>query len=638
MSSSIEELKTLQQLLELEQIEEQKRFAHELAQKSLEIRQKEGVTWAPIQVINEEYSAGEKLYLSLEHIHRHTAPRLFEPGAVCAIFNLAGHKKQTLSGVIVSNKEGIITLAINEDDLPDWVEDGKIGLNLYYDETTYKAMNEALQKVMQAKNHTRLAELREIIYGIQPARFKKIDYQLALPNLNVAQNQAIQNAVLADDIAVIHGPPGTGKTTTLVEAIILTLKSEKKTLVCAPGNLAVDLLTEKLAQRKIKTLRIGHPARIRETVLRQTLDKKIEAHPQYQDLKRLRRSAQEQRIVAQKFKRIYIKGERAEQFALARELVQDARRLEKFIIQSIIDDTEAFLCTPVGASHSILAGKEFQTIFIDEAGQMLEPAAWIPITKAKKIVLAGDPYQLPPTVKSLQAAKGGLAISVLEKIMFRQTKLNVEIETLLNQQYRMHEKIMQFSSAKFYDNRLQADSSVANHSLPSNNLLLTQPVEFIDTAGCGFEEEQNPETLSLSNPAEAEILLKHLTQLYEQSITENWQMPTTGIISPYRGQVNYLETLIQSANFSNTNFRVDTIDGFQGQECDIIYISLVRSNSNGEIGFLKDIRRMNVALTRARKKLIIVGDSATISSFEFYADFIDYIYSIDAYRSAWEWL
>lgn len=643
--NTLDEIAETRRLLALEQTEEQKRFAFELYQKDIEARKKEGVTWAPLCVTDIDYGAGSKLYITLRHASRLPPPRFFESGAVAAIFRLDGHGRQTLPGVIASAKEardGYLTLAINEDELPDWVDDNQIGLNRYYDETTYKAMDEALRKTMGAQNN-RLAELREIILGARPARFQTIDYELNIPRLNESQNEAVKNIMLARDVAVIHGPPGTGKTTTLVEAVVLTLKSEKRTLICAPSNLAVDLLTDLLTQKNIRTLRMGHPARVSENVARQTLDRKIEAHPQYVELKKLRRAAQAQRTEAAKFKRIYVKGERAEQFALAREMEREARNLEKFILDSVIEDTQAFLCTPVGAASALLGPLRFQTVFMDEAGQMLEPAAWILVAKAERVVFAGDPFQLPPTVKSVQAARSGLAVSILEKTMTRNQKTGMQnVSVLLRRQYRMHEQIMRFSGRKFYEDKLEADPSVAERVLSfSENApdILTIPVEFIDTAGCGFDEVFDEQTLSTSNPAEAELLVKHLSDLYAAAYTAQiHSYQQIGVIAPYRAQVVQLEEALKAARLPFPYLRVDTIDGFQGQECDVIYISLTRSNAESEIGFLKDVRRMNVALTRARKKLVVVGDSATLAGFDFYSEFIDYIHEINAYRSAWEWI
>jgi predicted DNA helicase len=365
------------------------------------------------------------------------------------------------------------------------------------------------------------------------------------------------------------------------------------------------------------------------------LEGRLEGHTYAKDVKRLKKQADEYRRMATKYKRQFGREEREQRNLLlkeARNLVQDATKLEDYAVMDILNKADVVTCTLVGSVNRYLEGKRFETVVIDEAAQALEPATWIPIAKANKVILAGDPFQLPPTVKSVEASKAGLSTTLIEKCLNRLPEVS-----LLNVQYRMHEAIMGFSNREFYNNELRADASVAGHTidLPDN-----APLVFIDTAGCSFDEKQNPETQSLYNPGEFDILRKHLDALLAPAHDHAEALPDIGIISPYREQVKYMqEQLAKDPSIpEGLDLDIDTIDSFQGQERDVIYISLVRSNEKAEIGFLADYRRMNVAMTRARKKLVIIGDSATLGQHRFYRDFLEYVEDVGAYHSAWEWM
>ena len=516
----------------------------------------------------------------------------------------------------------------------------KLGLNIQFDDNSYTEMQRALDVVIDAK-HNRTAELREIVEGGIPVTFEKMNEDILIPQLNLSQNRAVRHVLRVNDIGVIHGPPGTGKTTSLVQAIRLTLQSESQVLVCAPTNSAVDLLTEKLVELSIDVLRLGHPARMADELLNSSVDGKVASSPYYKDIKNLRRNAEEYFRMAGKYKRAFGKEEaqqRTAYYTEAKNCIKEARLLEDFIIDELFKTTQVICCTPVTSTHRALTRKRFNTLFFDEASQALEPMVWIPLLKCNRLILSGDHFQLPPVVKSMEAKKGGLDQTLLDKCIELKDAV-----VLLNRQYRMNSIIMGFSNQYFYNNELIADETVSNHVLLNDeNSSLSKSIEFIDTAGCSFDEIQNPETLSYFNPKEGDVLFKHLQQLLVD-YSSHTHLPSinVGIISPYKEQREWLKENITELELDRSKLEslsVKTIDGFQGEERDVIYISLVRSNDNHEIGFLNDLRRMNVAITRARKKLVVIGDSATIASSDFYQLFLEYCEKHGMYRTAWEWL
>jgi superfamily I DNA and/or RNA helicase len=520
-------------------------------------------------------------------------------------------------------------------DLPSWVTKGRIGVQLAFDERSYIEMDRALRNVMEAKGN-RLAELREILLGHQPAYFERMDYTFEIPHLNPSQNEAVMKILAAKDVAVVHGPPGTGKTTTLVEAIKQLAKRESPILVCAPSNPATDLLTERLAKAGLNVVRIGNISRVDEDLLKHTIEGILDERAEMREVKKMKIEAASLFKQSEKFVRNFGPKEREEKRDTkneARTLMQQAKMLEDYVIEKILSEADVICCTLVGAMNRYIEKKKFHTIVIDEAAQALEAATWIPIGKAEKVILAGDPFQLPPTVKSMEASKGGLAVTLLEKAVER-----LENVQLLNVQYRMHELIMGFSNQEFYDNQLQAADFVAKWTLSMADGADTRPVEFIDTAGCGYDEKVNSETLSSYNPEEYFVLRQHLDHLLTLASPD--VRPRIAIISPYREQVQFIQDNIKKDfdHYPDDDITVDTIDSFQGQERDVVYISLVRSNADGEIGFLKDTRRMNVAMTRAKKKLVVIGDSATLGGFRFYSRFFDYCEAHGCYGTAWEWM
>jgi ATP-dependent RNA/DNA helicase IGHMBP2 len=638
---SREELQELLDILKVEQEEDRKLYESKMLNASIPERRAQGLTWYPIVVKESYYGVGDRLILEIERPSFKEISHQFQSGRVAAVFtnNQDEEPESKLAGVVTSVRPDNIKLTLFVDELPDWFDRGKLGLDLLFDETSYKEMENTLQRVIKAK-HNRLAQLREVLLGKEKAGFREKKTLSLNPLLNDSQKKAIENVVFAKDVAIIHGPPGTGKTTTLVEAIKQILSEEEQVLVCAPSNTAVDLLTEKLDEKGVKVVRLGHPSRVSESLLAHTLDVQISNHKDFKQIKELKKRAIEYRNMALKYKRNFGKEERNQRRIIldeSRKLQQEAEAIENYITQDILSRARVFTCTLVGAGSYLLKDRTFETVFIDEAAQALEPATWIPITKADRVVFAGDHCQLPPTVKSIEAAKKGLSVTLFEKCIQRQ-----KADVMLDTQYRMNEKIMKFSSAQFYYDKLIAHTSVKDRLL-NGDPDFTAPVEFVDTAGCGFEEKLEAETSSTLNPEEAQLLLKHFTALVEkigQQVMMDEKLKIA-LISPYKAQVNFLKELLAATEFEESfkkQISINTVDGFQGQERDIVYISLVRSNSRGEIGFLNDIRRMNVAMTRAKKKLVVLGESGTLSGHPFYRGFLDYTESIGAYKTAWEYM
>lgn len=646
-SPSIRHLKLLKELLLIEREEDFFQYKEQFLKANIETRRKNGVTWYPIQILNQELGYGDLLQIEVERTTHLDEAHQFSTGKNVTLFtNKEKDETYEMTGTIKRSGKNKMLIILHGEELPDWAYDGKLGINIQFDDNSYTEMQKALDIVINAKIPigigSKLAELREIMQGEMNPSFEKPDESILIPNLNLSQNRAIRHALSAHDVAVIHGPPGTGKTTTLVQAIRLTLQNEKQVLVCAPTNTAVDLLTEKLLEQGISVLRVGHPARISEELISSSVDGQVQNHQYYKDIKNLRKNAEEYFRMAGKYKRVFGKedaAQRAAFYAEAKNCIKEARLLEEHVVNSLFESAQVICCTPVTSTNRGLQKKTFQTLFFDEASQALEPMVWIPLIKCNRVIFSGDHFQLPPVVKSIKAKKEGLDITLLDRCI----KLE-GVSSLLTRQYRMHSAIMSFSNAYFYNNELEADITVKEALLDatSESDLLSLPVELIDTAGCSFDEVQNPETLSLFNTGEADLLYKHLNLLLEQyAYSYPEQKISVGIISPYKEQIELLKEKLSEQNMEGKpidHISVKTIDGFQGEERDVIYISLVRSNAESEIGFLSDIRRMNVALTRARKKLVVIMDTATVGNHPFYKSFIEYCEKNNFYKSAWEFL
>ncbi len=525
-----------------------------------------------------------------------------------------------------------------------------IGVQLSFDETSYKLMFEALDRVMKAKNN-RLAYLRDLFYSHQKAGRFSFE-PMKFPWLNPTQERAVNEVLWAKDVAIVHGPPGTGKTTTLVEAINETLMRESQVLVCAQSNMAVDWISEKLVDRGINVLRIGNPTRVNDKMLGFTYERRFESHADYPQLWAIRKAIRELRKNRKKGSENYHQK--------MDRLKSRAAEIELRINAELFGEARVIACTLVGSAHHLLEGMKFGTLFIDEAAQALEAACWIPMKRASRVILAGDHCQLPPTVKSIAALRAGLGKTLMERI----AENKPEVVTLLKIQYRMNDEIMRFSSDWFYGGKVESAPQIKYRSV----LDYDHPITWIDTSNeenqitieggdapedsastsssesaanqnsdLNFKEQFVGESFGRINKAEAELTLltlaEYFTKISKRRVLE--ERIDVGIISPYRAQVQYLKKLIKKYEFFKPYRRlisVNTVDGFQGQERDVILISLVRSNDEGQIGFLKDLRRMNVAITRARMKLIILGNKDTMTKHPFYKKLWEYVEAINNYE------
>lgn len=490
-----------------------------------------------------------------------------------------------------------------------------VGVQLYFDETTYRLMFEALDRVINAKGN-RLAYLRDLFASRQKAETFSFD-PIRFPWLNPAQEQAVNNVLRAKDVAIVHGPPGTGKTTTLVEAIYETLRRENQVLVCAQSNMAVDWISERLVDRGVNVLRIGNPTKVNDKMLSFTYERRFADHPDYPQLWSIREAI---RKLRQNRKRRRDEGYHQK----IERLKSRATELEIRINAELFGEARVIASTLAGSASRLLAGQKFGTLFIDEAAQALEPACWIAIRRASRVVLAGDHCQLPPTVKSIEALRGGLGTTLMERIV----RQKPDVVTLLKRQYRMNEQIMRFSSDWFYGGMVEAAPQIRFRGI----LDFDNPMAWIDTADVEGKEEFVGESFGRINRAEAQLTLdtlqEYFTKIGKQRILD--ERIDVGVISPYRAQVQLLRRLIKKKEFFKPYrglISVNTVDGFQGQERDIIVISLVRANADGQIGFLSDLRRMNVAITRARMKLIILGDVQTMTRHPFYKKLYEYVLS-----------
>ena len=632
MAAGLEEFRELKEWLLLEKEADLEQYKEKIERLPLEKRKEEGVAWYPLQLLKQGYTIGERAFVTVERTTQLNEKHQFRAGKTVRLFsNQPAVTRGEANGVVYFVDKNRMKIILNGKDLPEWLGLGMIGVDLLFDERTYLVMERTLDQVMKA-GKGRLAELRSIFQGKQEALFAPQEHPIQLPQLNDSQNEAVNTILQARDVSIVHGPPGTGKTTTLVQAVKKLCEQEQTVLVTAPSNTAVDLLTERLSQQGLNVVRIGNISRVDEEILSHTLDVRMAEHPESKNIRKVKIEAAEARKQARKYRRRFGREEYQERkmlFQEAKELMSWANQLEDRLIDQILDGAQVITCTLIGAADKVLDRRKFRTVVIDEAAQALEPATWVPILKASKVVLTGDPFQLPPTVKSRKAAKAGLAVTLIEKALDR-----LEGVQLLRTQYRMNKEIMAFSNGWFYDGLLQADESVADQRLAISQ---NDPVVFVDTAGCGFEEKVHPAYRSRYNPEEAQILFEHLYQLLDHHL--GLEYPSIALISPYREQVIYLEDKVQEdPRLQDMPITVNTIDGFQGQERDVVYISLVRSNPKGEIGFLKDYRRMNVAMTRARKQLIILGDSATIGQDPFYQKFLEYCEASGSYRTAWEFM
>jgi len=587
---------------------------------SIDRKIRRGICWYPVQVGRSYYNSLNQLVAEIiwdcpTDDDSTVSDGEMEYGKPVQFFQLTNDKDgkpryYSISSVIsyVDGNRMVVTMPSAGDvaaisDVPN------LGVQLYFDETSYRTMLSALDDVANGKGR-RLAELRDIFAGKQAVRKFTLP-PMSFPWLNKTQEKAVNEVLCAKDVAVLHGPPGTGKTTTLVEAIYETLRRETQVLVCAQSNMAVDWISEKLTDHGVPVLRMGNPTRVNDKMLSFTYERKFEAHPDYSELWAIRKNIRQ--LHATKA------ANRHQKVARLRERAQE---IEMRINADLFNEARVVACTLVGAANKMMVGQKFSTLFIDEAAQALEPACWIAIRRAGRVILAGDHQQLPPTIKCYEAMKQGLGKTLMERIVQTQP----DCVTLLGVQYRMNDAIMKFSSEWFYDGKLLSDESVKHRSV----LDYEKPIVWVNSE----EPEQFVgEQHGRINKAEADLLLLHL-QGYINKIGVNRFIEENidvGIISPYRVQTQYIRQQIRKREELKRVrhlLTVNTVDGFQGQERDIIMISLVRSNEHGQIGFLSDLRRMNVAMTRARMKLIIFGNMQTLEHSDFYKKLITYIDSL----------
>lgn len=606
------------ELLQMEYAYEKEQFRQQTELMGIGRKIKRGMCWYPINVGRSYYNALNQLVVEVERREDKEIEHLFEYGRpVCFFTQELSGKLNYLNFVATVNyvdEDRMVVILPNVDALLMLQRSEVLGVQLYFDETSYRLMFEALKQVISAKNN-RLAELRDIFHGTQPA--STFSFQpVRFPWLNCTQEEAVNKVLHAKDVAIVHGPPGTGKTTTLVEAIYETLHRENQVLVCAQSNMAVDWISEKLVDRGVSVLRIGNPSRVNDKMLSFTYERRFESHPDYTQLWSIRKAIREL------YGRIRKSSDREQIRTKINSLKDRATELEIRINEALFSEARVIACTLVGSANRILTGQKFGTVFIDEAAQALEAACWIAIRKADRVILAGDHCQLPPTVKDPQALRAGLGYTLMQSIV----KNRPETVSLLKVQYRMNDEIMRFSSNWFYGGMLESAPEVKYRSI----LDFDTPIEWVNTEGMDCNEEFVGENYGRINKPEAELsvaqLKAYILKIGKERFLE--EKIDVGLISPYKAQVQYLRQLIRKDNFFKpyrSAITINTVDGFQGQERDVILISLVRANEEGQIGFLNDLRRMNVAITRARMKLIILGDVSTLTRHTFYAELYRYI-------------
>lgn len=617
----IQDLARQKELLLKEYEFEKEQFQRQTQNMGVQKKVRRGMCWFPLSVGRSYYNSLDQLVVEVSRTADTDVEHLFEPGKPVCFFQedasgMLSYMKFVAQVSFVEENRMVIALP-SAQALTQLSNADRLGVQLYLDEYTYRLMFQALDTVISAKDN-RLAQLRDICHTSAPASQFSFE-PVRFPWLNASQEKAADLVLRAKDVAVVHGPPGTGKTTTLVEAIYETLRREVQVLVCAQSNMAVDWISEKLSERGVNILRIGNPTRVTDRMLNDTYERRFERHPLYDQLWGIRRN----------IRQLYDsrEGNRENRHQKIARLKERAAELEYTINENLFADARVIACTLTGSAHHLLQGRRFGTLFIDEAAQALEASCWIAIQKANRIILAGDHRQLPPTIKSPAALSGGLDKTLMQAICENKPRC----VSMLNVQYRMCDEIMQFPNREFYDGLLHSDPSVKYRGI----LDWDTAIEWVES------EENEGETLasdglSRINPVEAELALQTLHDYIERIGKDRilHERLDIGIISPYKGQVQLLRRMIRRDSWWKPLrhlISINTVDGFQGQERDIILISMVRNNEQGQVGFLSDLRRMNVAITRARMKLIIIGHSPTLCRHPFYKRLKHYIDKITEY-------
>ena len=618
--SPMQDLQQQSAMLQKEYEYEKELYRQQTREAGIPKRIQQGVCWFPVKLGADRYNSLNQLTVEVTRTETEETEHSFEYGCPVCFFRISADRQIryfNFSAVIsyVQDNKMVVVLP-GPQVLPELVVTGELGVQLYFDDTSYKTMFAALREVAEAKGN-RTARLREVLLGKAPA-LRRETGPVRFPWLNASQEKAVNQVLCAKEVAVVHGPPGTGKTTTLVEAVYETLHRENQVMVSAQSNTAVDWIAEKLVDRGIPVLRIGNPTRVNDKMLAFTYERRFEAHSDYPELWQIRKTIREMTGRLRKSGR----EDRERLHNQLTKLRVRATGLEIRIDTELFTEARVIACTLVGAASRVLERKRFSSLFIDEAAQAIEAACWIAISRADRVILAGDHCQLPPTIKCIEAARGGLGRTLLEKVVLHKP----ETVSLLKIQYRMHEDIMRFPSRWFYHDELEAAPEVKYRGI----LDFDTPVSWIDTSELDLQEKAVAEGTGRLNTGEAELLVRELKNYMERigirRILE--EQIDFGVISPYRAQVHYLRHLLKKEPFFRPCRRlitVHTVDGFQGQERDVIMISLVRANEKGQIGFLRDLRRMNVAITRARMKLLILGEAVTLTRHPFYRELYEYI-------------
>lgn len=628
-ATMIQELIRQKALLQKEYEFEREQFQRQTENMGIRRKVSLGLSWFPLQIGRTYYNSIDQLVLEIERKEGNEFEHQFEPGKPVCFFqeDASGmlHYMKFIAQVSFVDGDRMIVAMPSTDSILQVQNADRIGIQLYLDEYTYRLMFEALDRVITAKKG-RLAELRDIIHTSAPTH-KFTFLPVRFPWLNPSQENAVNEVLWAKDVAVVHGPPGTGKTTTLVEAIYETLRRESQVLVCAQSNMAVDWIAEKLTDRGVNVLRLGNPSRVTDKMLADTYERRFESHPLYEQLWSIRRNI--------RFLYDSKQGSSDGRHQKIARLRERATELEYQIQESLFMEARVIACTLTGSAHHLLTGRRFGTLFIDEAAQALEASCWIAIEKADRVIMAGDHRQLPPTIKCPEALKGGLDHTLMQQVVENKPTS----VSMLTVQYRMCDAIMEFSNQEFYEGRLSSDPLVCYRSI----LDWETPILWIDTStlsSCELNDneqvdyKESEDGTSHMNPAEAKLAMQTLKDYFlhigKQRILE--EKIDVGVISPYKSQVRLLRHLLYKDPFwkpYRSLVSINTVDGFQGQERDIILISLVRSNEEGQIGFLHDLRRMNVAITRARMKLFLIGNKQTLCCHPFYKRLAEYVENVN---------